>query len=60
MRPFAGEYPGADNLQRKHVEYGLAMKRIDFVAGPEGQSVIADWKTGGEPLFFVYGKGGKH
>jgi tungstate transport system substrate-binding protein len=36
------------------------MKFIDFVTGPEGQSIIADYKIDGEPLFFVYGKGVKH
>jgi tungstate transport system substrate-binding protein len=46
--------------KHKHVKYDLAMKLIDFVTGPEGQSIIADYKIGGEPLFFVYGIGGKH
>ncbi|GAB4246453.1 MAG: substrate-binding domain-containing protein [Deltaproteobacteria bacterium] len=43
-----------------HVKYDLAMKLIDFVTGPEGQSLIAGYKVDGEPLFFLYGKGGKH
>jgi tungstate transport system substrate-binding protein len=43
-----------------HVKYDLAMKLIDFVTGPEGQSIIAGFKLDGEPLFFLYGKGGKH
>ena len=43
-----------------HVKYDLAMKLIDFVTGPEGQSLIADYKIDGEPLFFLYGKGGKY
>ncbi len=43
-----------------HVKYDLAMKLIDFVMGPEGQSLIAGFKVAGEPLFFVYGKGVKH
>ena len=46
--------------KHKHVKYDLAVKLIDFVTGPEGQSIIADYKIDGEPLFFVYGKGGKH
>ena len=46
--------------KHKHVKYDLAMKFIDFVTGPEGQSIIADYKIDGEPLFFVYGKGEKH
>ena len=41
-----------------HVKYDLAMKLIDFVTGPEGQSIIAGFKVDGEPLFFLYGKGG--
>ncbi|MGZ8450341.1 MAG: substrate-binding domain-containing protein [Candidatus Deferrimicrobiaceae bacterium] len=43
-----------------HVKYDLAMKLIDFVTGPEGQSLIAGYKVAGEPLFFVYEKGVKH
>ena len=43
-----------------HVKYDLAMKLIDFVTGPEGQSLIAGFKVDGEPLFFVQGKGAKH
>ena len=46
--------------KHKHVKYDLAMKLIDFVTGPEGQSIIANYKIDGEPLFFVYGKGVKH
>jgi tungstate transport system substrate-binding protein len=43
-----------------HVKFDLAMKFIDFVTGPEGQSLIAGFKVGGEPLFFVHGKGVEH
>jgi tungstate transport system substrate-binding protein len=43
-----------------HVKYDLAMKLIDFVTGPEGQSLIAGFKVDGEPLFFVHGKGAQH
>jgi tungstate transport system substrate-binding protein len=43
-----------------HVKYDLAMKLVDFVTGPEGQSLIAGFKVDGEPLFFVHGKGEKH
>ena len=46
--------------KHKHVKYDLAMKLIDFVIGPEGQSIIANYKIDGEPLFFVFGKGVKH
>jgi tungstate transport system substrate-binding protein len=42
-----------------HVKYDLAMKLIEFVTGPEGQSLIAGFKVDGEPLFFVHGKGEK-
>jgi tungstate transport system substrate-binding protein len=43
-----------------HVKYDLAMKLIDFVTGPEGQSLIAGFKVDGLPLFFVHGKGVEH
>jgi tungstate transport system substrate-binding protein len=43
-----------------HVKFDLAMEFIDFVTGPEGQSLIAGFKVGGEPLFFVHGKGVRH
>jgi tungstate transport system substrate-binding protein len=43
-----------------HVNYDLAMKLIDFVMGPEGQSLITGFKVDGEPLFFVHGKGVEH
>ena len=43
-----------------HVKYDLAMKLIDFVTGPEGQSLIAGYKVDGEQLFFLFGKGGQH
>ena len=43
-----------------HVKYDLAVKLIDFVTGPEGQSIIEGFKVDGEPLFFVYGKGNRH
>jgi len=43
-----------------HVKYDLALKFIDFVTGPEGQSLIAGFKIDGEPLFFVHGKGVSH
>jgi len=43
-----------------HVKFGLAMKLIDFVTGPEGQSLIAGYKVDGLPLFFIHGKGVDH
>jgi len=43
-----------------HVKYDLAMKLIDFVTGPEGQSLIAGYKVDGLPLFFIHGKGVDH
>jgi tungstate transport system substrate-binding protein len=43
-----------------HVKFDLAMKLIDFVTGPEGQSIIAGFKVDAEPLFFVHGKGVQH
>jgi len=43
-----------------HVKYALATKLIEFVTGPEGRALIAGYKVGGEPLFFVSGKGDGH
>lgn len=43
-----------------HVKYELARKLIEFFTGPEGQSLIAGYKVGGEQLFFAAGKGKKH
>ena len=39
---------------KKHpkVNYDLAKKFIDYVTGPEGQKVIADFKMNGKQLFF--------
>jgi len=37
-----------------HVNYGLAMKFIDWVTGAEGQRVIANYQVQGEPVFFTY------
>ena len=42
-----------------HTKYDLAMKFIDFVTGPEGQSIIAGYQMDGQPLFFVYGTAAK-
>jgi len=39
-----------------HVKYELAMKFIDYVTGPEGLKIIADYKAHGEPVFFIYKK----
>jgi tungstate transport system substrate-binding protein len=35
--------------------YGLAMKFIEYITGPEGQKVISDYKVGGDQIFFSYG-----
>ena len=37
-----------------HVKYDLAMKFVDFITGPEGQKIIADYKVEGDPIFFVH------
>ncbi len=37
-----------------HVKYDLALKFIDYITGPEGQKIVADYKVDGEPIFFVY------
>ena len=38
------------------VRYDLAMQFIDFLTGAEGQALIAGYRVGGEPVFFVYGR----
>ncbi len=35
-----------------HTQYDLAKKFIDFVVGPEGQKIIADYQLNGQQLFF--------
>jgi len=37
-----------------HVKYDLAMKFINYITGPEGQKIIAEFKVDGDPLFFTY------
>jgi tungstate transport system substrate-binding protein len=37
-----------------HVKYDLAIKFIDFITGPEGQTIIATYKVEGDPIFFVH------
>jgi len=39
-----------------HVKYELAMKFVDFITGPEGQKIIANYKVEGDPIFFVHKK----
>jgi tungstate transport system substrate-binding protein len=39
-----------------HARYDLAMKFIDYVTGPAGLKIIADYKAHGEPVFFIYKK----
>ncbi len=39
-----------------HVNYQLALRFIEFIAGPEGQRLIAGFKVHGDPVFFIYGK----
>jgi len=39
-----------------HVKYDLAMKFVDFITGPEGQKIIANYKVEGDPIFFVHKK----
>lgn len=38
--------------KHQHVHYNLAKKYIDFVTGKQGQKLIADYKKGGEQLFY--------
>ena len=35
-----------------HVKYGLAKKYIEYVTGPEGQALIANFKKDGQQLFY--------
>ncbi len=35
-----------------HVRYDLAKKYIEFVTGKEGQSIIKNYRVGGQPLFY--------
>ncbi len=37
-----------------HVKYDLAMRFIDFITSPEGQSIIAGYKANGDQIFFIY------
>lgn len=37
-----------------HVKYDLAVKFIDYITGPQGQQIIAHYKVGGDPIFFLY------
>jgi len=37
-----------------HVKFDLARKFIDFVTGPEGQAIVANYKVNGDPIFFTY------
>ena len=39
-----------------HVKHDLALRFIDYVTGPEGQRIIADYRQHGEPVFFIYKK----
>ena len=39
-----------------HVKYDLAMKFIEYITGKEGQSVIAQYRIGGEQVFFPSAK----
>jgi tungstate transport system substrate-binding protein len=42
-----------------NVKFGLATKFIDFITGKEGQAIIANFRIGGEPLFFPFPPAGK-
>jgi len=39
-----------------HVKAALAQAFVDWVTSPAGQSVIASYRIGGEPLFFPNSK----
>ncbi|HUL14186.1 MAG TPA: substrate-binding domain-containing protein [Methylococcaceae bacterium] len=43
----------AVNLKKhKHVNYKMAKRYIEYVTGPEGQATIANFKVGGQQLFY--------
>ena len=37
-----------------HVRFDLATKFIDYITGPKGQQIIANYRVGGDPVFFTY------
>ena len=37
-----------------NVKYELSRKFIDYITGPEGQKIIANYKVEGDPVFFIY------
>jgi len=39
-----------------HVKYQLAEKFMDYLVSPQGQGVIANYRRGGDQLFFLYTK----
>jgi tungstate transport system substrate-binding protein len=36
------------------VKFDLAMKFEDFITGPEGQRIIANYRVQGDPVFFTF------
>lgn len=44
--------------RHRHVNYGLAMKFIEYLTGEEGRRIISGFKVNGEQLFFVSGAKG--
>lgn len=38
--------------KHKHVNYKMAKRYIEYVTGPEGQAAIANFKVGGQQLFY--------
>jgi len=45
--------------KHKHVNYKMAKQYIDYVTGPQGQAAIADFKVGGQQLFYPDAEGRK-
>ena len=37
-----------------NVKFDLATKFINYITGPEGQQIIANYQVGGDPVFFTY------
>jgi len=42
--------------KHSHVKFQLAEKFIDYLLSSEGQAAIANYRRGGDPLFFIYEK----
>jgi tungstate transport system substrate-binding protein len=37
-----------------HTKFDLAMKFEEYITGPEGQRIIANYQVEGDPVFFTF------